>query len=767
MLIDLQISDLAVCFTHPTLANNMGERRALAPRLSEQPADTGRSPLLLLDGLRHGAKQVAPFAVVLCVVAVFGSRAACGAGTEFQMRGDDLVVNVDARWAGNSQGGYYPIRIRLVNRGPARNLTFRFASPGVSEQLPTVRRTIGAEQNATVQFTLSVPMAGHGTYGFLSVSDARGPLKSLGSRQISLPEFERGSFDRPALLVISPNVVDCQRFEDAVNSMGAAVAGGGGRSYGRAVSGSSRTTDHQVIPPLMLPDSWLDYSGLDIVAVPLYVLAGLSRQNRSAILGWVHQGGTLIVYDVREPAPQSRKLSRLLEFDRHACISPAWEPAKPGQRRAVNVIKTDEQGNVIVEPQLAVAPAGMIEATAPGMVKPGQAPPAAKPEFVWAGRPDTFARRKLMQGYVYAFKENPFPGSAHDWDWFLRSLGQERYQWTARNGISARRESGEFLHFLIPSVKGVPVLAFIVLITLFTAVIGPLNYFVLWKRKQLYLLVVSIPVIALVTSLSLFGYSAVAHGFGTKSRVRSFTVLDQKSKTAVTTARIALYAGLAPSHGLRFSPETAVYTIWPMSQTFESGDVDWTETQALESGWLRSRTRTQFLTTSHRVERGRLEVGAAGGGMIGLSNGLEWDIEALLVADADGTLYLGKDISAGASTRLRKATDDDLKSVLKLVTRYPLEAPPGVSQSSRFSMFGLRRSRRYYGSYGASGMQPVTRFSGSLAEHAIRQLTHLETAGGPLEKKSYLAVLKESPGVELGVENTDEQASLHLLVGYY
>ena len=685
---------------------------------------------------RRFAFALSTFPFLLFTFALSG--VAFGGGTEFPMRGDDLVINVDARWAGNSQGGYYPIRIRVVNRGPARNLTFRYGPPGRSHGVPTVTRTIGAEQNAAVQFTLSVPMVGGGTYGLLRVFEGGRPVEGLDARQIPLPDVERGSLDRPALLVISPNVVDCGRFEDAVNSMGAAVAGGGGSYYGRGHVGSTRSADNQVVPPIMLPDSWIDYSGLDVVAVPLNILARMERKYRTPILHWVHQGGTLIVYNVGESAEQSRELPRVLELDRHSFISPAWEPANPTQRGRVHV-KPDE-------------------------FKPGQTTPGAKPGFVWAGESDTFVRRQLMQGYVYAFKGNPFSGSPGDWDWFLRSLGQDRYQWTARHGISARRECGDFLNFLIPGIEGVPVLAFLVLITAFTAVIGPLNYLVLWKRKQLYLLVVSIPVIAFVTSLSLFGYSAVAHGFGTKSRARSLTVLDQKSKTAVTISRIALYAGLAPSRGLRFSRDTAVYTIWPQSQEFESGSADWTETQALESGWLRSRTRTQFLTVSHRAERGRLEVGAPDGETVGLSNGLEWDIETLLVADGDGTLYFGEDIPAGASTRLRKATDADRRRVTKLARRHPLEPPPGISQSSRIGVFGgLHRMRS-----GRYGEQPVSRFATSLSEQTIARFAQVAgMAGGGLQKESYLAVLKGCPGVELGVDKTDERASSHLLVGYY
>ena len=50
-----------------------------------------------------------------------------------------------------------------------------------------------------------------------------------------------------------------------------------------------------------------------------------------------------------------------------------------------------------------------------------------------------------------------------------------------------------FFNFLIPGVTSVPIYAFLVLMTLFTIVIGPLNYIFLRRRKRTYLLAVDDP----------------------------------------------------------------------------------------------------------------------------------------------------------------------------------------------------------------------------------------------------------------------------------
>ncbi len=564
----------------------------------------------------------------LLLVALMAPAHAFAVGKEYVHTQDDLILSVDTNWAGCGYGGYYPVRIQVVNRGKARDLTFRFS--GRDQQVPTAFRHISVDQNATVRFTLLIPCVGSDTYGDLTVSSGGRLLKAL-SEPLTIPDAHSGGTFRDSLLVISPTGVDCQKFEDAVTArlQGTSAPGTyyGGHSY---YAGTSE--DHAVVKPAMLPETWLGYSGLDIVAIPLEVLSGMEVETQTALLEWVHTGGTLLVYDVGEPANRSRSLASVLGIDASSGSGVSWEPAALNQRRGI--ANLDEI--------LAGASSGGY-----GMAVP--ATPVAPPpiEFSWEERPDTFMTHDLMLGRVVAFTGNPFPGTAHDWDWLLDSLPENDQSWIRRNGISARAGMDHFVNFLIPSVKGIPVVPFLLLITLFAIVIGPLNYMWLWKQRRLFLLVVTIPLIAVVTSLALLGYSAVAHGFGTKARVRSLTVLDQKTNTAVALSRFSLFSGLAPSDGLWFSPETAVYPIWPKNTSFESGTIDWTEGQHLGADWLPSRTRTQFLSVEHRDERGRLEVGTPANGILPVTNGLEWGFRALIVTTDDGERYFGEEIPAG------------------------------------------------------------------------------------------------------------------------
>ena len=355
-----------------------------------------------------------------------------------------------------------------------------------------------------------------------------------------------------------PTDVDFDPFESAVTSTLPEFTGGS-HSHGYGSYGGHygyATEDHERIEPTILPDEWIAYSGLDMVAVPLTTLGTFTKSERSALLKWVHTGGTLLVYEVGESVGQSQELARLLEVNQHPGLSAEWRPADRGARKLIRIVDPDEQNG-----SYGGSYGGGHRTLTPEEEESSYGKSASKEEggdstarFQWADSDDAFAGRDLMLGQVYALPENPFPGTPHDWNWLLSSMPENAKQWTKRHGISARVGSDEFLQFLIPSVRGVPVIAFLLLITLFTIVIGPLNYVWLWKRRRLYLLVLTIPAIALCTSLALFAYSAVAHGFSTKSRSRTVTFVDQQSKEAVSIARVALYAGLAPLRRVELFP---------------------------------------------------------------------------------------------------------------------------------------------------------------------------------------------------------------------
>ena len=717
-------------------------------------------------GSRLARRFVVMGILAICLpVVAFPQRIAIAAGDQYGASEDDIQMSVDYRWAGGSVGGYYPIRIAMQNRGLSRELDIEF-EPLHGTRLPAVSRRIVVDQNASASLTLLIPLVGDGNYGRLTVSHDGRELEKL-QNTITLPDTDFQD-SRPGLLAISKAPLAIQPLEDAITSV--STAGHSGHSY---KYGYGKAEDNQTIEPFRLPETWLAYSSVDLVTISMKDFDGLAETERAAILDWTRAGGTLLVFSVGEPVSSSRKLAELTEATSQSATF-EWLAADPKQQQAIHEVHLDQYGNLVeaaVEGLIELPVDGQIEAMVESVIEPGideaqnKRGPSSQNDFTWskdgAGAP--FEMREFGQGRLIAFVDNPFSsGTIQDWGWLLKSFPINELWQTNRQGVAGRMDNAEFLQFLIPGIRSVPVMAFLIFISLFTLVIGPLNYFVLARKKKLNFLVVTIPAIAIVTSLFLFGYSALSHGFSVKSRVRSLTVIDQGNNQAVSTARLALYAGMAPSTGLSFSPSTLVMPIRASGEEFGSARTDWTDTQWLRSGWLRSRTRTQYLTKNVRPERGRLTVATGTADELPVTNGLEWAIESLIVTDQDGQAWFGSDLAAGSGRSLKLINDSNRLEFCKLMDR-SAPANPEELQNER-DLHSLRTGS--FLSYGRFRYSEDFHVSQGQMERAIANLRRNVERNEPLPPNTYYALLKDAPTIEFGTE-VDVVDGWHLVIGSY
>ncbi|MCA9113617.1 MAG: hypothetical protein KDA79_00925 [Planctomycetaceae bacterium] len=697
-------------------------------------------------------------------------------GSEFSLRGHDLVLSVDSRWAGGSRGGYYPVRINVLNRGPSREFTLQLLP--VSEATPRVLKTVVLEQNASTRVTLAAPMVGAGTAVELQVLYKGRRLEGL-SQHLVLTDVASTLSMGPATMIVSETRRETRAIESALKGLintgnGSAHPGWGGGYYGGAYGGYAGylpDADVEQVPPRSLPAAWVNYTSLDLVVISLKDLATLDEGRRTALTAWLETGGNLVVWGIEQSTEGMAGLNRLLSLDRRSAMDSSWAKASLEERTPVALpeqLEEEARADVEIPAELSGVLPPQLRDAAEEALKAAQAQAQAGNQggkWNWAAEPDAFQSRQVMQGTLFAIPGDPFTGTPHDWAWLLRTIGPSRWEWGNRHGFDARAPSDSFLAFLIPNIRGVPIYAFMVLMTLFTVLIGPVNYFVLWKRKQLYLLISTIPIFAFVTSITLFGWSTIAHGFGVKARARSLTVLDQTARTSVTTSRLALFAGVTPSSGVQFSPETAVYPIWPSADTFQQGTIDWTSTQHMPSGWLKSRTRTQLLTVRHREQRGRLDVGTAANGSLPVANGLEWPLRLLFVRTGDGRLFRGADLAAGGSLALEAVDESSLRDLRDELNEFPLKVPDYLAghsfQNSGVWMGGYRRN---WEQLQAASM---LNYSSSLMEQQLTPLQQPVPKLDAIEPGSWIAVLDASPDLEYGVEEVSESASLHVVIGYY
>ena len=222
--------------------------------------------------------------------------------------------------------------------------------------------------------------------------------------------------------------------------------------------------------------------------------------------------------------------------------------------------------------------------------------------------------------------------------------------------------------FPVTENVSIPVRGLLLIMLVFVIVIGPVNLFVLSRKKKRMWLLWTVPLISLLTCLAVSAYTVLSEGWGGRARYLSYTILDERSHRASTIGLNAFYAPLTPGDGLRYGTETEI-TAQGSRFSYSSDSVptrtaDWTEDQHLETGWVTARTPAHFMIRRSETRRERLTATRSSDGALSVVNGLGVPIRNVWLADEKGVVYKGSDIAAGASaildmTNERLVTDKD------------------------------------------------------------------------------------------------------------
>jgi hypothetical protein len=225
-------------------------------------------------------------------------------------------------------------------------------------------------------------------------------------------------------------------------------------------------------------------------------------------------------------------------------------------------------------------------------------------------------------------------------------------------------------HRLFPVIDdvGVPVKGLLALMFVFAIVIGPLNLFVLARRKRKLWQFWTVPLISLVTCLGVFAYMALTEGWQGRARTEGFTILDENTRRATTIGWTGYYTPLLSGGGLHFSTGTEVaylngdergpyYGYVPRRRGGTSAlTIDWTGDQHLASGWLTPRVPAHFAVRKGETRRERVTIARGADGRPEATNALGADLTELWYADEKGTLYRALNIPAGGRATLEPAT---------------------------------------------------------------------------------------------------------------
>jgi len=743
-------------------------------------------------------------------------------GAEHVVEAYDLRMAMETRWPGT--GGYRPVRFEFTPTKPITadrqlQLVFQVYQWNLDQIGVVVKQVVDLPAGtAGVKLSLPVPFGSLRAFNLRVFEDG----VELPKLAINSGATNNGNDSQPRILMLASDRTSLQfvdghmQIPTGTPASGTSLLPGEEQSAPGAMSMATIQRVVQRIPLADFPSRWIEFTSLDVVAVTQADLKELATERRpqlKALMEWVRAGGNLWVTGV---GPQ---WERLPEVEKHLAISvpaegvDADDPLERGWNPPGSFSYTPNQQNyggpygvpmpmeALALAQLPNVASGPVAQEILDLLSRAEAEMRkgatlaeiclrlgvseeslsrwgweyGKGRVALLGRPIDFGQITVIsQGSL--FSNNPR----------VETLGasSERLLWEKRNGLLPGGQTDGFWKFLIPGVGLAPVGAFQILITLFVVIIGPLNYLLLVRYRRLQMLIVTTPLCALAITGGLFLYALITDGLGVRVRARSYTSLDQQAGQAASWTRLSYYAGLSPRSGMTFSIDTAVYPLrdvnaYNEAESRQPPTIEWVDLvsrasglnpaqgppmpthQHLSQGWLSPRTPTEFLTQRSRPSKLRLEImPSLDGTELTVTNRLGVAVEWLLIHPDDEKYYLVKDLAAG-DTAQAQAIELGVAGV-EYRTLFHAEdpvAPPEID-ANHYRRMNWRRARRMWNSGG--GPLTIPSFDSGRLE---RMLTETATPSKSQSARTYLAILQNSPELELGIEGATEEASFHVLSG--
>lgn len=256
---------------------------------------------------------------------------------------------------------------------------------------------------------------------------------------------------------------------------------------------------------------------------------------------------------------------------------------------------------------------------------------------------------KIGFGRCFAFEtENPAALDKQSIETLRNAVRDSAAYWQSLPSDNNSAESSLPIH---GNMK-IPARGIVFIMLAFVVLIGPINILLLNRYKRRVWMLWTIPAISFLTTLLVFTYSLLNEGITPDIRIAGVTVLDQVSHHAATLGGTAFYCPLTPSGGLNFDYETEAT---PLVRVGWGGgtsrEVDWSQSQHFERGWVSARIPAYFHVRKSETARERVDVSNENG-TLQIINGLGAPIKSLWLADADMNLYEANNVAAGQKTGL-------------------------------------------------------------------------------------------------------------------
>jgi hypothetical protein len=554
-----------------------------------------------------------------------------------------------------------------------------------------------------------------------------------------------------------------------------------------------------------MPEDWRGYQRYDMV---IFSAAGLQELSShparlETLRQWVLAGGAVLGFDVASP----EKVTRQLNF----CLTDRLESRSQIVKRADTIIKQREHEQSMLqerrreaETYLATIESGA--AIAPGLGRGlGQfdapVPPSLKatPASLQAIRDDIADIIEQQRAHAKLRKQKPWLNlTANEWPdriWtqsagagMIVGLNSDQgviseMHWqlaapalanqaspTLRRGVDPLIGDRRFSQWMIPGVAQPPVYTFIGLLTAFVILVGPIAYRRTTRYGRGYLMFAIAPVLAMVTTLAMFGYGIVADGFGTIARVRQLTWIDGASGDAAQRVRSTYFAGVRPGDGLTFPAEAEVIG-YP-----ESSGVSWEESdkstpaivgkvwisdqrQVFDSSFLPSRQQRQFVVHQPKPSTGVVSLRSDPGVAPQLLSTLSFSLIRVVARDAAGNYWSADTLLPGESVAADSLSPQDASK--RLGTMYTEHLPVSAVREATQRNDYRRQTRDLQVNISRAIGDEASLLLDGYFENWLKE--HLQLKGG-LPPKHFVGMAEVSDDV-LAVDQAELVESIHYVYG--
>ena len=379
-----------------------------------------------------------------------------------------------------------------------------------------------------------------------------------------------------------------------------------------------------------LPDAWhyyIQYQSVTLSEKCLLKLCESKPKAAQAIRQFVAAGGNLIVSDAQQGmVTLDRWLLNRPEIEKGA--APDWEDLEE-----------------LTKPPLPVD-------------SETQSPIVTADKRDWSN--SKAATRKHVLGRVICLNE----GHNH----YIRSIIPHLAPAVGLSSSSSH-DGGWSLRNMIASVGKPPVWTFCAIVLLFGMVLGPgLLVLTGWIGRR-SLMILLVPLVSIVATLSIVSYEVLHNGFRTYARLTSVLSIDEASGDAFVWSRQNYFSGWPPREGLTFPNEVFSRNVngshfgrWGVRQVArnETINIDHGPKETTWLGALPAREQRQFLLGHPAKLAMPIKVKRIDDSRASLRNLTDEMLPFVVLRDGGSGYYFAENVAPGEELELSRLPFDDL-----------------------------------------------------------------------------------------------------------